>query len=195
MARFSWSVLALSLAFGLGACGEVAERAGVVTARTVAGTKTGALEGITVETKDDLNHREKRVIVDVDILHEVKIEPTGDFEVTISSDILPRIHALVVGAGPVALDMKVLEIESSSSPGDPHLDSIEVDQLAFVKQEGEWVLVLQMSRIGLQPAEGSTVNAYQFVSYPSSVAQQMSRDQAILYVDTVLDLASMAQRL
>jgi hypothetical protein len=167
----------------------------VVTARDVAGKHTGALEGVSVASKDDLGDKSKRTIVDVDILHDVVIEQTGELEVTISSSIIPRIRALILGAGPMAMDLKVVDIESASSPDDPHLKSIEVDQLVFVKQEGEWVLVLQMSKTGLVPEEGSTVNAYQYVSYPSDVAQQMSRDQAIRYVDTVMDLASQAQRL
>ncbi|MBI5544413.1 MAG: hypothetical protein HY901_11015 [Deltaproteobacteria bacterium] len=195
MARLSLAALALLCAAANLSCGALADAAGVVTARTVAGTHTGVLEGITIASKDDLNHKDKRVIVDVDILHEVVIEQTGEFEVTISSSILPPIRAIILGAGPVALDLKVVDVELSSSPDDRHLKAVEVDQLIFVQQEGEWVLVLQMSRTGLAPEEGSAVNAYQYVSYPSAIAQQMSRDQAIRYVDAVLDLASQTQRM
>ncbi|MGI5861643.1 MAG: hypothetical protein ACOX6T_06235 [Myxococcales bacterium] len=195
MTRIALSALAVLCVAALAGCGPLAETAGVVTAKTVAGTKYGALEGISIESRDNLHRKEQRLVVDVDVLHKVVIEQTGELEVTIRSDLLPRIRALILGAGPLAIDLKVVDIELSSSPNDSHLNSIEVDQLVFVKHEGEWVLALQMVKTGLQPEEGSDVNAYQFVSYPSDVAQQMSRDEAIRYVDTVLDLASQAQRL
>jgi hypothetical protein len=189
MARFAYVALALCCA--LAGCG-LADK--LVTADDVAGTHTGALEGISVATKDDLDHKESRIIVDMDILHDIVIEKTGELEVTISSEIIPPIHAIILGAGPVAMDVKVLDIELSDNPDDPRLKSVEVDRLVFVKYEGEWVLVLQMAKIGLVPEAGSTVNAYQYVSYPSAVAQQLSQDEAIQYVDAVLDLASQAQR-
>jgi len=190
MARYAVVALALCLA-ALAGCG-LADK--LVTADDVAGTHTGALEGISVATKGDLDHKESRIIVDMDILHDIVIEKTGELEVTISSEIIPPIHAIILGAGPVAMDVKVLDIELSDDPDDPRLKSVEVDRLVFVKYEGEWVVVLQMARIGLVPEDGSTVNAYQYVSYPSSVAQQLSQDEAIQYVDAVLDLASQAQR-
>jgi hypothetical protein len=192
MGRFVCVALALGCAAALGGCGLKDK---LVTADDVAGTHQGALEGISVATRDDLDHKESRIIVDMDILHEIVIEKTGEFEVTLSSEIIPPIHAIILGVGPVAMDVKVLDIELSDSPDDHHLKSVEVDRLVFVKYQEEWVLALQMAKIGLVPEEGSTVNAYQYVSYPASVAQQMSQDEAIQYVDAVLDLASQAQRL
>jgi hypothetical protein len=181
--------VALALCWALCGCDKL------VTAADVAGTHQGALEGISVQTKDDLDNEQARIIVDMQILHEITIEKTGELKVTISSDIIPPIHALILGAGPVAMDLKVLDIELSDSPDDPRLKSVEVDRLVFVKYQGDWVLVLQMSKIGLVPDDGTTVNAYQYVSYPASVAQQMSHDEAVQYVNAVLVLASQAQRL
>jgi hypothetical protein len=177
----------------LGGCGLLAREAGLVTASDVAGDKTGALEGISVATKDDLGKKDRRLLVDVDILHDVKVEATGDFEVAISSDVLPRIRATVLGAGPVAMDLRVLDIQTSSNPDDHHLKSVEVHQLVFVQYEGEWVLVLQLARTGLVPESGSSVNAYQYVTYPAGLAKDMTRDAAIQYVDAVLDLAAKAK--
>lgn len=185
-------VLALC-ALALGGCGLLAKEAGLVTAKDVAGDKTGALEGVSVGTREDLASKDKRVVVDVDILHDLKIEATGDFEVAISSDRLPRIKATVLGAGPVAMDLKVLSIELSNDPSDKHLKNVEVHQLVFVQYEGEWVMALQLAKTGLVPESGSTVNAYQVVTYPKGVAQEMTREAAIRYVDTVLDLAAKAQ--
>jgi hypothetical protein len=193
MHRVAVVSIAVALSLLPGGCGALAEQAGVVTARTVAGPKIGVLQGVTVQSREDLGDREKRVLVDMSLLHEVSVEQTGDFEVVISSDLLPRIRATILGAGPVALDLEPIEVEFPADGS--HVQSVEIDQLAFVEQEGEWVLVLQMSKVGLVPEDGSGVNAWQFVSYPSSTAQQMSREAAIVYVDTVLDLASRAQRL
>ena len=193
MARLVKSALALCVALALGACGLLAKEAGLVTARDVAGDKTGVLEGISVATKEDLGKKDKRLVVDVDVLHDVKVEATGDFEVVISSDVLPRIRATVLGAGPVAMDLKVLDIETSSNPDDHHLKSVEVHQLVFVQYEGKWVMVMQLAKMGLTPDSGSTVNAYQVVTYPPGAAKEMTRDAAILYVDTVLDIASKAK--
>lgn len=195
MARLASAVLAALLACALGGCGLLAKEAGLVTAKDVAGDKTGALEGVTIATKSDLDSKDKRVIVDVDVLHGIKVEATGDFEVAISSAVLPRIRATVLGAGPVAMDLKVIDIETSDSPDDHHLKSVELHQLVFVQYEGEWVLVMQLAKLGLVPESGSAVNAYQVVTYPKSVTKELSRDEAIQYVDAVLDLASQAQRL
>ncbi len=191
MGRSVTVALTLGCVLALGGCGLKDK---LVTADDVAGTHVGALEGVTVATKEDLDHEETRTIVDMQILHEIVIEKTGEFEVTISSAIIPPIHAIILGAGPVAMDVKVLDIELSDDPNDPRLKSVEVDRLVFVKYEGEWVLALQMAKIGLVPDETSA-NAYQYVSYPASVAQQMSEDEAITYVNAVLVLASQAQRL
>ncbi|HEY3447662.1 MAG TPA: hypothetical protein VGK67_15005 [Myxococcales bacterium] len=193
MARIASVALALLCAVTLGGCGLLAREAGLVTASDVAGDKTGALEGISVATKDDLGKKDRRLLVDVDILHDVKVEATGDFEVAISSDVLPRIRATVLGAGPVAMDLRVLDIQTSSNPDDHHLKSVEVHQLVFVQYEGEWVLVLQLARTGLVPESGSSVNAYQYVTYPAGLAKDMTRDAAIQYVDAVLDLAAKAK--
>jgi hypothetical protein len=138
MTRFPLAALALCCASAPVGCG-LAEKAGLVTAADVAGTHSGVLEGISITSKEDLDHREQRIVVDVDILHEVVIEETGELEAAIGSEIVPRIDAIILGAGPVAID--------------------------------------------------------QYVSYPSAVAQQLSRDEAIQYVDAVLDLACQAQRL
>ncbi|MGC4119040.1 MAG: hypothetical protein QM765_31630 [Myxococcales bacterium] len=177
----------------LGSCGLLAREAGLVTATDVAGDKIGALEGVSVGTKEELASKDKRLVVNVDILHNLKVEATGDFEVAISSDVLPRIRATVLGAGPVAMDLKVIDVELSNDPNDHHLKSVEVHQLVFVQYEGEWVLAMQLARTGLAPESGSTVNAYQVVTYPKGAAQTMTHDAAIVYVDTVMDLAAKAK--
>lgn len=166
----------------------------LVTAKTVAGARQGVLEGVTVASKEALAHKEQRTIVDVDVLHTLEVVEAGLLDVNLSSEIVPPIKATVLGAGPVALNLKVVDVGQPAPGQSRQLKNVEVDQLVFVKHDGEWVLALQLSKMGLVPDSGSTVNAYQYVSYPSSVAQQMSRDEAVAYVDLILDLASQAQR-
>jgi len=193
VARLARIALALLCAGALPGCGLLAREAGLVTARDVAGDKTGALEGVSITKREDLDKKEKRVVVDVSVLHDVRVEAVGDFEVAISSDVLPRIRATVLGAGPLAMDLKVVDIELSNDAGDRHLKSVEVHQLVFVQYEGEWVMVLQLAKTGLVPDSGSTVNAYQYVSYPPSAARELTREAAIQYVDAALDIASKAK--
>src|SRR5690242_2587189 len=66
-------------------------------------------------------------------------------------------------------------------------------QIVFVRYEGEWIVVLQLVRAQVEPQRGE-VYAYQYVPYPRKVAAQMSNEQAIVYVNTILRLISAAQR-
>ena len=161
----------------------------MVTASDLAGTYTGVLEGVSVSTLDDLEDPERQVIVDLDLLHQLTIRETGALTVTIQSPVIPPLRAIVVGSGPVAINAEFLEFEALQ------FDALKVKQIVFVQYEGEWIVVLQLVRVGLQAQQ--TVNdvyVYQYVSYPSKVAAQMSEREAIRYVNEILRLISAAQR-
>ena len=76
-----------------------------------------------------------------------------------------------------------------------HFDAVKVKQIVFVQYEGEWIVVLQLVQVQVEPQQSvNRVYAYQYVSYPAKVAAQMSKEQAIVYVNAILRLISAAQR-
>ena len=168
----------------------------MVTASDLAGTYTGVLQGISVSTLDDLENPERQIIVDLDLLHRLTIRETGALTVTIQSPVIPPLRAIVVGSGPVALNAEFLEFEALDvSNGSVEFDALKVKQIVFVQYEGEWIVVLQLVRVGVQAQQ--TVNdvyVYQYVSYPAKVAAQMNEQEAIRYVNDILRLISAAQR-
>jgi len=198
MRMHPWKYLASTLFLILVCAGcdsRVAEQLGVVTASDLSGTYTGVLEGVSVDHLDDVDDREQHIIVDLDLLHELTIEETGELMVRIESGIVPPLRALILGVGSVAINAEFVEFEGLDlSDRDPHLDALKVKQIIFVKYEGEWVLVFQLVRIGVEPTVDE-VYLYQYVSYPSSVARRLSNEEAIVYVNTILRLASAIQRL
>ena len=158
------------------------EELGVVRARDLAGTYTGVLQGVTVANLADLEDPGRRVIVDLDLLHELTIREVGAVTLRIESRIIPPLRAIVLGFGAVAINAEMVEFEQ------PDFAALKVKQIVFVQYEGEWVVVLQLIRAG------DEVYVYQYVSYPSSVAERLSEEEAILYVNTILRLASAVQR-
>ena len=166
-----------------------------VRASDVAGTYTGVLEGVSVATLGDLENPERQVIVDLDLLHQVTIRETGTLTVRIESPVIPPLRAIVVGSGPVAINAQFLEFEALDvSNGNVQFDALTVKQIVFVRYEGEWIVVLQLVKVGVQAEQNWNVYVYQYVSYPSSVAAQMSEQQAIVYVNAILRLIAAAQR-
>jgi hypothetical protein len=160
----------------------------LVTASDLAGTYTGVLEGVSVGTLDDLEDPERRVIVDLDLLHQLTIRETGALTVRMQSPVIPPLRAIVVGSGPVAMNAEFVEFEGQ-------FDALKVKQIVFVQYDGEWIVVLQLVRVGLQAEESvNEVYVYQYVSYPSKVAQQMEAEEAVRYVNDILRLISAAQR-
>jgi len=140
---------------------------------------------------DDLDDPLRRVIVDVDLLHEVTMRATSDWTLRIESSVIPPMRALVLGAGPVAINAELVEFEDLQVP------ELKVKQIVFVEYEGEWIAVMQLIRVGVAPPPEQAVDSvavYQYVSYPSRVANQMSEDEAVLWVNLILRLASEAQR-
>jgi len=189
-------VVCLVVIAPLGGC-EAALNSGldVVTARDLAGTYTGVLQGVTVANPNDIGNPERQVIVDLDLLHKVTIRATGDVMLRIESSIIPPLRATVLGVGSVAINAAFLDFEGLDlSGGDLHYDVVKVRQIVFVQHEGEWIVVLQLVRVGVSADSVDDVYVYQYVSYPSRVAERMSREEAILYVNAILRLASAAQR-
>ena len=168
---------------------------GVVNARDLSGTYTGVLQAVTVAELDDLGDPERRVIVDVDLLHEVTLRATSDWTLRIESSVIPPMRALVLGAGSVAINAELLEFENLQV-SDRRLEfgALKVKQMVFVEYEGEWIAVLQLIRVGVAPEQDEGVEVYQYVSYPSRVAHRMSEDEVIQWVNLILRLASEAQR-
>jgi hypothetical protein len=75
--------------------------------------------------------------------------------------------------------------------------ALKVKQIVFVEYEGEWIAVLQLIRVGVAPPPEQDVDSvavYQYVSYPSRVANRMSEDEAVRWVNLILRIASAAQR-
>lgn len=169
---------------------------GVVRARDVAGTYTGILEGVTVGSLDSLEDPQRHVIVDLDLLHRVTIREVGALTLRIESRVIPPIRAVVLGVGPVAINAEFVEFEDLDfSGGGLQLDALKVKQIVFVQHEGEWILVLQLIRVGVAAQEaGDDVYVYQYVSYPSTLAGRMNEDEAIRWVNTILRRVSAAQR-
>ena len=162
---------------------------GMVTASDLAGTYTGVLEGVVVDSQ-------RQVIVDLDLLHELTIREAGALTVRIQSSVIPPLRATVVGRGPVAINAEFVEFEALDlSQGSVQFDAVKVKQIVFVEYEGEWIVVLQLVRAQVEAQQGvNGVYVYQYVSYPSRVAARMSEEDAILYVNTILRLISAAQR-
>jgi len=171
---------------------------GVVNARDLSGTYTGVLQAVTVANLDDLDDPARRVIVDVDLLHQVTMRATSDWTLRIESSVIPPMRALVVGAGPVAINAELLEFENLQLT-DHRLEfgALKVKQIVFVEYESEWIAVMQLIRVGVAPPPEQDVDSvavYQYVSYPSRVANRMSEDEAIRWVNLILRLASEGQR-
>jgi hypothetical protein len=161
----------------------------LVRARDLAGTYTGVLEGVSVSNLSDMENPQRQVIVDLDLLHEVTIRATGATTLSIASPIIPPFRAIIVGSGPVAINAEFLEFEGLD------FAALKVKQVVFVQYEGEWVVVLQLVRVGIDEQESpSEVCVYQYVSYPARVAAQMNETEAVRYVNTILRLISAAQR-
>ena len=161
---------------------------GVVNARDLSGTYTGVLQAVTASSLDAVDDPERRVIVDIDLLHDVTMRATSDWTLRIESSVIPPIRALVLGAGPVAINAELLEFEEE-------FGALKVKQMVFVEHEGEWIAVLQLIRVGVTGGQDvESVAVYQYVSYPSRVAKRMSEDEAIRWVNLILRLASAAQR-
>lgn len=168
----------------------------LVNARDLSGTYVGVLQAVTVDNLDNLDDEQRRVIVDVDLLHEVTMRATSDWTLRIESSVIPPMRALVVGAGPVAINADLIAFEDLQIT-DRRLEfgALKVKQMVFVEYEGEWIAVLQLIRVGVAPQHDvESVEVYQYVSYPSRVARRMSEDEAILWVNLILRLASAAQR-
>ncbi|MGH7522110.1 MAG: hypothetical protein ACREMI_12625 [Gemmatimonadales bacterium] len=180
----------------LGCDPTVVTQLGMVTADDLAGTYTGILEGVTVSNLDDVGDPQRQVIVDLDLLHQLTIRAAGTLTLTIQSNVIPPLRAIVVGSGPVAINAEFVEFEELDvSNGEIQFDAVKVKQIVFVQYQGEWIVVLQLVRAQVEPQQSvNEVYAYQYVSYPSNVAAQMSEEQAIVYVNTILRLLSAAQR-
>jgi hypothetical protein len=171
-------------------------RLDVVTARDLAGTYTGVLQGVTVANLADIDDPQRQVIVDLDLLHKVTVRAAGDLTLRFESSIIPPLRATVLGVGSVAINAAFLDFEGlNDSGGGLHFDLVKVKQIVFVQHEGEWIVVLQLVRVGVAEQESvDDVYVYQYVSYPSRVAERMSREEAIRYVNAILRLASDLQR-
>jgi hypothetical protein len=168
---------------------------GVVNARDLSGTYTGVLQAVTAGNLADVDVPERRVIVDIDLLHQVTMRATSDWTLRIESPVIPPLRALVVGAGPVAINAELVAFEDLQV-SDHRLEfgALKVKQIVFVEYEGEWIAVMQLIRVGLAQQDVDSVEVYQYVSYPSRVANRMSEDEAIQWVNLILRLASAAQR-
>jgi hypothetical protein len=168
----------------------------VITAEDLAGTYTGVLEGVTVPSLGSTDDRSQQVIVDVDLLHEVTMEDMGGMSLVIESAIIPRTRAIVAGIGSFAINLEFVEFEGLDLFEEDHeIHALQVKQMIFVKHNEEWVFVLQIARVGFDGEKDlDGVYVYQYVSYPPSTAEQMSEDETNQYVNTILRLASEAQR-
>jgi hypothetical protein len=166
----------------------------LVKASDLAGTYTGVLQGVGVRALDDLEDPDRQVIVDIDLLHGLTIRATGTLTVTIQSNVIPPLRAIVVGSDPVAVNADFVEFENLEISRDSiHFDAVKVKQIVFVRYEGEWIVVLQLVRAQVEPSVND-VYVYQYVSYPAKVASRMNEEQALVYVNTILRLISAAQR-
>lgn len=168
----------------------------VVNARDLSGTYTGVLQAVTAGNLADVDDPARRVIVDIDLLHEVTMRATSDWTLRIESAVIPPLRALVIGAGPVAINAELVAFENLQM-SDRRLEfgALKVKQIMFVEYEGEWIAIMQLIRVGLAHQDVDSVAVYQYVSYPSRVANRMSEDEAIRWVNMILRLASAAQRL
>lgn len=169
---------------------------GIVTASDLAGTYTGVLEGVSVSNLDDVGDPQRQIIVDLDLLHQLTIRAAGAVTLRIQSSVIPPLRAIVVGSSPVAINAEFVEFEAlDASNGSLQFDVVKVKQIVFVQYEGEWIVVLQLVRAQVEAQQSvNGVYVYQYVSYPSKVAAQMSEEEAIRYVNTILRLISAVQR-
>lgn len=167
---------------------------GMVTASDLAGTYAGVLQGVRVGSLADLEDPRRHVIVDLDLLHELRIRAAGAVTLRIESPIIPPLRALVVGSGPVAINAEFVEFDGLDLANGT-FDAVTVKQIVFVQHEGEWIVVLQLVKapVEAQPS-ADDLYVYQYVSYPSKLAAQMSEEEAIQYVNIILRLLSAAQR-
>lgn len=188
------SALAAMLSVACLACDPaLATELGLVQASDVAGTYTGVLEGVSVSSPDDVGNPDRQVIVDIDLLHQLTVRATGAMTLRIQSSVIPPLRAIIVGSGPVAINAEFVEFEGlDGSNGGITFDAVKVKQIVFVQYQGEWIVVLQLVRVDVAPQSGN-VYAYQYVSYPAKVARQMSQNEAIVYVNTILRLLAAAQ--
>lgn len=136
------------------------------------------------------------MIVDLDLLHQLTIRAVGPVTLEIQSNVIPPLRAIVVGSGPVAINVEFVEFEALDvSSGVVRFDAVKVKQIVFAQYQGEWIVLLQLVRAPVDAQQSvNGVYAYQYVSYPSKVAAQMSKEEAIVYVNTILRLLSAAQR-
>lgn len=183
-------VAVLGCEFGLGG-----PFGGVVGARDLAGTYTGVLQGVTVANLGELEDPERHVTVDLDLLHEVSIRATGDWTVRIESSVIPPLRAIVAGTGPVAFTLDFVEFENLDlSDRRLTFGALKVKQIVFVEYEGEWIVVLQLIRVGVAAgAHVDDVYVYQYVSYPKRLARRMAEDEAIRFVNAILRLVAGAR--
>lgn len=163
---------------------------GLVTASDLAGTYTGVLEGVSISNLDDLRNPERQLVVDIDLLHRLTVRASGAMTLTMESRVIPPLSAIIVGSGPVAINAEFVEFEGLHVSNDSiHFDAVKVKQIVFVQYQGEWIVVLQLVRAPVDPQQGANqVYAYQYVSYPAKVAAQLSEQDAIVYVNTILRL-------
>ena len=167
----------------------------LVTAEDLAGSYDGVLEGVMVSDVNTTGDPDTHVIIDIDLLHTVTLTDLGGVVLSIESSVIPKTRALVIGLSSVAINLEFIEFEDLTSfPQNHEINSLKVKNIIFVKYENEWVFVLQIARIGFAgDSDLDGVYVYQYVSYPSSIAQ-MSESDATTYVNNILKLASAAQR-
>lgn len=163
------------------AADEIIDRLG---ADDIAGAYTGVMQGVSVQGDE----MEASVRIAFDLIHPVSVRRSDVFVVTIESDVIPRFRALVVGNDEVKINLDFVAFDGFL-PGDPTIDGIEVKQVVFVRHEGEWVLVLQWSRVGVDPELPTGTHVYQFASYPSDVVEEMSEIEALEYLEFVISIS------
>jgi hypothetical protein len=163
----------------------------VVTARDLAGPYTGVLEGITVPSLAELGDTSKHVVVDIDLLHPLTATDKGGLNLVLESAVIPKTRTLMLGVGSAAINLQFVEFEGLDAyPADHVNHFLQVKNIVFVNVNGEWILVAQIARVGYAAdANLNGVYVYQYVSYPKTMAQQMSRSEAIQYVNSILKLA------
>lgn len=169
---------------------------GQVRTSDLAGSYTGVLQGVRVCSYADVGNPERHVIVDLDLLHQLTIRETGTMTLTMQSDVIPPVRAIVVGKGPVAVNAEFVEFEALDvSNGNVQFDAVTVKQIVFVQHEGEWIVALQLVKVQTEAEEQlNGVHVYQYVSYPAKVGARMSEEETIRYVNTILRLISATQR-
>lgn len=179
------SVILAVAALALGGCSDATEE--VVSrlgADDIAGTYTGVMQGVSVRSDDE----SATVQIAFDLLHPVTVRRTDPFLVKIESDVIPPFRALVVGNDEVKINLDFVAFDGFV-PGDPTIDGIEVKQVVFVRHEGEWILVLQWSRVGVNPDVPTETHVYQFASYPASVVEELSEIEALEYLEFVISIS------